>query len=202
MDETAEESPGGDDYCPACVEDPALIDDAADTPAFDNERLHQTLKEVKMFLLFKDGLHSETVELLVALEACGLDGRSFGSVEEAEVDGSPVGNPAHLTTQGVDLLDELTLGETAYRRIAGHQGNGVEVDIEQERLTTHTRCRKGSLAACVAAPDNDHIIFFVHAHLFSRTAPRHFHFPPYREGSLEDTLFGYGAGLMGILALL
>jgi hypothetical protein len=117
---------------------------------------------MEVSLLFKDRLHGQTVALFVALEACGLDGRSLGGVEKAEVNRGPVGDPTHLTAQGIDLLDELAFSETADRGIAGHQGKGVEIDIEQKRLATHPRRCQRRLAARMAAPDNDNVIFSAH----------------------------------------
>ncbi len=107
------------------------------------------------------------------------------------MDGRPVGDPAHLTAQGVDLLDELALGEAADRGIAGHERNGIEVDIEQERLAAHPRRRQRRLAARMTASDDDDVIFFCHAHRSFRTVLHHFHFPPFREGSSEDALPGH-----------
>ena len=79
------------------------------------------------------------------------------------MDGGFVGYPPHLPAQGVEFLDELALGEAADRGVAGHQRNGVEVDVEQERLTTHPRRREGRFAARMAPPDDDDVIFPVHA---------------------------------------
>jgi hypothetical protein len=163
VDEAAEEGPRGDDHRPPGVKDARLIDHAADPPVFDDELLHQALTEMEAFLLLHDRLHGKAVDLLVALEAGRLDGRAFGGVQEAEMDGSFVGYPPHLPAQGVEFLDELALGEAADRGVAGHQRNGVEVYVEQERLTTHPRRREGRFAARVPAPDDDDVIFPVHA---------------------------------------
>ncbi len=117
---------------------------------------------MEVLLLLQDGLHGQTVELLVALEAGGLDGRAFGGVQEAEVDGGLVGDPAHLAAQGVDLLDELALGKTPDGGVAGHQRDGVEIDVEQERLAAHPGRRERGLAARMPSPDHDDVIFPAH----------------------------------------
>ena len=152
VDEPAEEGPRRDDHRPAAVEDAGLIDDAADPAVLHDEALHQTLPQVEPLFPLHDGLHGEAVALLVALEAGGLDGRSFGGVQETEVDGGLVGDPAHLAAQGVDLLDELALGEPPDRGVAGHERDGVEIDVEQERLAAHPRRGEGRLAARVPPP--------------------------------------------------
>ena len=148
---------------PAAVKDARLIDDAADPPILDDETFDEALQQMEALLLLHDGLHREAVELLVALEAGGLDGRAFGGVQQAEVDGGLVGDPAHLTAQGVDLLDELALGEAADRGVAGHQRNRVQVDVEQQRLAAHPRRRERRLAARVPSPDHNDVIFPAHA---------------------------------------
>ena len=135
-------------------------------PSSHEKLLHEPLPQVEARLLFDDGFHRQAVELLVALEAGGLDGRPLGGVEEPKMDGRLVGDPSHLPAQGVDLLDELALGQTADRRVAGHQGNGIEVDVEQERFAPHPRRREGRLAARMPSPDDNDIIFPVHTLTF------------------------------------
>ena len=95
-------------------------------------------------------------------EAGGLDGRPLGGVQQPKVDGGPVGNPAHLTAQRIHLLDELALGKTADRRVAGHERNRVQIDVEQQGFTAHPSRRKRRLAARMPSPDNDDVIFTIH----------------------------------------
>ena len=78
---------------------------------------------MEALFLLHDGLHGQAVELLVALEPGGLHGRPLGGVEQAEVDGRQIGDPAHLAAQGVHFLDKLALGQAADGGIAGHQGH-------------------------------------------------------------------------------
>jgi len=139
-----------------------LIDDAADPPILNAEAFHEALKKVKARLLLQDCLHREAVKLLVALESGGLDGRPFGGVQQPEVDGGLVGNPAHLAAQRVDLFDELALGQTADRGVAGHQRNRVQVDVEEQGFAAHPGRRERGLATRMPSPDNDDVIFSVH----------------------------------------
>jgi hypothetical protein len=161
-----EEGPRGDHDRPAAMEDVGLIDDAPDPPILNDETFHKALKKVKARLLLQDGLHRETVELLVALETGGLDGWPFGGVQQPEVDGGLVGNPAHLTAQGIGLLDELALGKAPDRGVAGHQRNRVQVDVEQQGFAAHPGRRERGLAARMPTPDNDDVIFPIHKSLF------------------------------------
>ncbi len=75
VDQAAEKGPRRDDHGPAGVKDAGLIDHTADPPAIDDQLLHQPLTQVEILLLLHDGFHGKAVELLVALEAGGLDGR-------------------------------------------------------------------------------------------------------------------------------
>ncbi|OPY91975.1 MAG: hypothetical protein A4E73_01609 [Syntrophaceae bacterium PtaU1.Bin231] len=109
-------------------------------------------------LPFDGGLHGQAVELLVALDAGGLHGGALGGVEQAEVHGGAVGDPAHLAAQGVDLLDKLALGEAADRGVAGHERDRIEIDVEEDRLAAHARRGEGGLAARVPPADDDDIV--------------------------------------------
>ena len=88
------------------------------------------------------------------------------------MDGGFVGDPAHLTAQGVHLLDELALGEAADRGVAGHESNRVQADVEQQRLAAHPRRREGRLAARVPSPDNNDVIFPAHEFPYFLAVPR------------------------------
>jgi hypothetical protein len=77
------------------------------------------------------------------------------------MDGSQIGDAAHLAAEGIDLLDQLALGQAADGGIAGHQGYGVQVDIEQQRFTAHARCGQSRFTARMAAADDDHIVISV-----------------------------------------
>ena len=163
VDEPAEEGARRYHHRPAAVENAGLIDHPADPAVLHDEAHHQTLPQVEPLFPLHDRLHGEAVALLVALQAGGLDGRSLGGVQQAVVDGGLIGDPPHLAAQGVDLLDELALGEPPDRRVAGHERDGVEVDVEQERLAAHPRRGERRLAARVPAAHDDDVIFPAHS---------------------------------------
>jgi hypothetical protein len=71
--------------------------------------------------------HGELVELLVGLSAGRVHGRALGPVEHAELDGAGVDPFTHFAPEGVDLADDLPLGDAADGRVAAHLGDGVGV---------------------------------------------------------------------------
>ena len=58
-------------------------------------------------------LHGELVEFLVGLGARRVHGRPLGAIEHAELDGAGVDALAHFAAEGVDLADNLPLGDAA-----------------------------------------------------------------------------------------
>ena len=68
-----------------------------------------------------------------------------------------IGDLAHFPAQSIDFLDQLSFREPSDGGIAGHEGNGIQVDIEKEHLAAHARCRQGRLATRMAAAYDDDI---------------------------------------------
>ena len=84
---------------------------------------------------------SELVVLLVALDARGLDGGPFGCVEEPELDTSHIRGDAHLSAEGIDLANDLSLGLSADGWVTAHLCDGVDIPSQQENVGAHAgRC--------------------------------------------------------------
>ena len=162
VNESPEKGSGGQHDRLAAMKNTRLIDNAANPTLLDDEAFHQPLAQVESLLPFHHAFHGETVKLFVALEARGLDGRPLGGVQQPEVHGGFVRDPAHLAAQRVDLLDELAFGEAADCGIAGHQSDRVEADVEQKGLASHPGGRQGRLAARVPSPDHNDVIHATH----------------------------------------
>ena len=63
----------------------------------------------------------------------------------------------HLPVQGIDLFDEVPLAQAAYRRIARHKGNPVEIHGQKKGLCAHAaRCER-CFTARVSRTDYDNI---------------------------------------------
>ena len=67
---------------------------------------------------------------------------------------------AHHAPQGVDFLHQVALGQPAHRRVAGHLGHGVQVEVEEQYLQPHPGRRQRAFAPGVAGADDYQIIFF------------------------------------------
>jgi len=124
----------------------------------NDQGLHHGLADVQVGLIFHRRLHGQTVKLLVALHAGGLNGRALGGVEQAEMHGGFIRDPAHLSAQRVDFLDELAFGEPADGRIARHERDGIEIDVEQKRPGAHARRGQRRFTARVPAANNQYVV--------------------------------------------
>jgi hypothetical protein len=162
VDETVQKGPCSDNHRLATIKDPCLIFDTDNFFVFHNETVYKTLPEVKALLFFHNGFHGQSIELFVALKTGGLNSRSLGGVEQTEMHCRLIGDFTHLTPQGIDFFDKLTLSQTSYRRITGHQGYGIQIDIKKDCFTTHAcRCQR-RFTTSMPAPNNDNIIIMMH----------------------------------------
>jgi hypothetical protein len=91
------------------------------------------------------------------------------------MDGCFVGNLSHFSTQGVHFLDELSLGKAADGGIARHQGNGIQIDVKQNRGTAHPGCRQRRFTACVTPSHHDDIVFPAQTLISFRNLPHKLH---------------------------
>ena len=158
VDDAAQEGAGGDD-------DRARLDnatlaghDAVDPAApVEGQILDGGGQKRQIVLDGEQLLHRLAVELAVGLRPGTPDCRTFAGVEHPELDAGPVDDPGHEPVQGVDLADQLALGQAADGRVARHLADGGEVVGDEQRAGAEARRRRRSLAAGVAAADNDHV---------------------------------------------
>ena len=64
---------------------------------------------------------------------------------------------AHQAVQRIDLAHQMPLAEPADSRVAGHLTDGGELVRHERRARAHACGRSRSLAAGMAAADNDHV---------------------------------------------
>src|SRR5262249_20181233 len=83
-------------------------------------------------------------------------------IEHAELDAPAIGHAAHQSVECVDLTDQVTLAETADRRIARHGADGRDFVGDECSRGTHARRRSRSLTAGMPAAHDDHIEPRVH----------------------------------------
>src|SRR5690606_22346542 len=81
----------------------------------------------------------------------------FTAVQYTELNSTHVGSGRHGAAQGVDFLDQMTLANTAYGRVAAHLPQGFHVMRQQQRLHADPCSRKGRLGTGMATTDDDHV---------------------------------------------
>ena len=103
------------------------------------------------------GLHRLAIELAVGLGPGTLHRGPLAPVQDPELDAGGIGHPPHQAVERVDLADEVALAEAANGRIAGHLADGGDAVGDERGLRAHARGRGRSLAAGMAAADDDDV---------------------------------------------
>jgi hypothetical protein len=127
---------------------------------FDHQIHHLSLLDEEVGDAFELLAHLHAVESLVALGAGAPDGGSAGGVEQAELDAAGIGDLAHDAAEGVDLADQMSLGDAADGGIAGHLRDQVEVQGEERRAQAHPRGSGSGFAASMAGTDYQYVELF------------------------------------------
>ena len=160
VNQAVQKGAGGDEHGPGPVGQSQGLHHPHHPAVLDQEPLHHGLAQLDQRLMLQAGLHGQAIGLLVALDPGAAHRRPFGEVQGAELDAGEVRQFPHGPAQGVDLFDHVALGQAAHRRVAGHLGHGVEIEVEEEHLEAHAGRGQGPFAAGVARPDDDQIVFF------------------------------------------
>ena len=127
----------------------------------------------------QQALHLGGVGVLVALAARPVNGRALALIQHAELDARGIGHAAHDAAQGVDLADDLPLGQPADGRVAAHGPGfgGVHGDQGHPSRPCAAACfgqqvgrGPGRLGPRVAAADHHHVVRrrFAHAGMIGK----------------------------------
>src|SRR4051812_30277586 len=76
----------------------------------------------------------------VILAACRPHARSLRPIQHPKLDHASIGYDPGITTQGVDLTNNLTFGYSTHCRITAHLGDGLHVHGNKEDLGTQVSC--------------------------------------------------------------
>ena len=117
----------GKDHSTGAVECISGDADAGDFAVFSFEGFDGFLAERERGLQFDAVFHFELVGLFVRLCAGAVHGRAFTGVEHPEMNAGMINDTAHFSAQRIDFTDNLSLGHTAYGRVAAHLRNRVAV---------------------------------------------------------------------------
>ena len=122
------------------------------------------LLDLEIRLRLEDLAHFEAVGLLIALGAGRPDRGAARGIEKAELDADGVGDLAHDAAKGVDFADEVSFGDTADGRVAGHLGDQVDVEGVEGGSKSHARRGHGSFASGVTGAHDNNIELFGELH--------------------------------------
>ena len=154
MQQAAQEGAGRHDHAPRSDAAPVAERDAGDASVLDDQIRYLAFDEGQTGRGQDPAQRRFVVGRLVLLGARAANGRAPTAVEQPELDPAGVGEPAHLPAQGVDLADEMALGQAAYRRVARHPRHRVTTQRDHRGDAAHARRGQGGLAAGV--PGSDH----------------------------------------------
>ena len=158
MYEAAEEGAGGQDdgagsvglaRCPQHSVDGAILAGDQVLDAIGNNG--------QVRLLGQQRLDRLAIELPVRLRPGAANRRSLAPVEHPELDSGGVDRPAHDSVQGVDLPDQVSLGQAADGWIAGHFADLGGIMGQQQGTGAHPGGGRGCLGPGVPAADNNDV---------------------------------------------
>ena len=157
MDQPAQEGAGGEHH--GARHDAAAVtrDDPGHPAIVHDQVLDGTLDHLEIGCRPDRGLHRLAVELAVGLGARSLHRGSLGAVEQSELDAGRIRDPPHQTVERIDLTHQMALAEAADRWVTGHLADGGELVRHQRGARAHAGRGSRSLAAGMAAADNDDV---------------------------------------------
>jgi transcriptional antiterminator Rof (Rho-off) len=193
VDQSVEKSAGGDDYSlradRAAIAQPNA-ENAVPVPVLGEIRLrrllelncnrwssstirlcHFRLLDLQIRLRLQHFAHLEAISLLVALRARRPHSRAARSVQQTELDADRIGDLAHDPAERIDFADQVSLGDAADRRIAGHLRNQVDVERVERGLQSHARRGHCRFAPGMACADHDYVELFSKLHLREDETP-------------------------------
>ena len=91
--------------------------------------------------------------------------RAFAGIKSPELDTCPICGLAHDSAEGIYLLDDVPLTDTADRGIAGHLTDRFDGVRHQQRPGAGSRSRQRSLGPGMTAADDNYIECFGILHL-------------------------------------
>ena len=115
---------------------------------------HDVFEHGEVVLMGNDVLHALSILAFGALCACGLHGGSAAEVEGLDLKCGTVGVASHFAAEGIEFVDEVALGESADRGVAGHAGDGGEARRNEQRGFAHAGGDERRLGAGMSAADD------------------------------------------------
>ena len=158
VDQAVEEGAGGDDDGTAQKNIPIGATHTGHPGSFGQQLFHRSLANREALLPLHPLPHASAIAEHVRLATAPLDGGTLGTIEHAELDAGRVGHQTHGPAEGVDLLDQIALGQSTDGRIARHVSHRLHGHRHHEGLAAHPCRRQSRLTPRMAAPHHDHVI--------------------------------------------
>ena len=156
MNNTAEESTGGEYHSLRVEADTSLGNDASYLVVFDNQVVRRLLEQGQVRLTFQGMANGSLIENAICLGTGGSHGRSLAAVQYPELDTGLVGGFSHGATEGIYLFHQMAFTNASDGRVTGHLTQGFNVVGQQQGLGTHACSRQRGLGTGMATTnDND-----------------------------------------------
>ena len=118
---------------------------------------HFLLDQGQVGFRLQDLFHPPLVACPVHLGPGRHNGGTLGGVEHTKLDHMSIGQPAHLSAQGVNFPDHLALGCPANIGVARQIGQAVQGHGKEDDPAAQAGGGQGRLTACMAGTDHNHV---------------------------------------------
>ena len=154
---------GGDDHRPSEEFAAGAGHNAADDPSSVGQRIGKNigdfrLDQVQIRLVLQNLLHMGCIQRPICLYPLGADSGALARVQSPGLDGGCISREAHLAAQGVDLIDQMSLGGAAHGGIAGQIGHRIQGKGKQGGFASHTGGGESGFASRVPRTDDNNIV--------------------------------------------
>ena len=102
-------------------------------------------------------LHDLLIAAAVRLRAQRPHGGALAAVQKAILDAGAVGGLCHLAAERVQLAHKMALTRAADGGVAGHEGDGIQIEREQQRIQPHSCTGQRRFTARMARADDGNI---------------------------------------------
>jgi hypothetical protein len=134
--------------------------DSTDFSIFNQKLIYCSLPNIEVALKLQYRLHLFPVEITIVLGSRTLNSKTLSGVKPPELNAGPIRILGHLTSQGIDLFNEVTLGQSPDSGITAHDRNVVQIHGEEQSGMSHTGGGQRGLTSGVAPSHNNDIICF------------------------------------------
>ena len=114
------------------------------------------LHHAQIWRVFQRLFHQSVVFLPIGLNPFALHCRAFAKVECAGLQSDAIGGKTHLAAQSVNFIHQVPLCGSANGGVAGHIGNAIQREGEQNGVNAHARaCQRRFNAGVPRANDGN-----------------------------------------------